>query len=258
VKANLIVLTPGKQQGKSIQLGHDLFVIGRDAACQLRPQSSQVSARHCSLVVRDEQLFIRDLNSTNGTFVDGKRLHHEQRLKGGERVQVGTLVFGVSIVRSLSGGEATALPSRPSPQETVEEAASVLLSTTNDQEPLSHNVEHVPDDPVASDAATPAQLSDEAIDENAAAILLSMANDQEPAHDRLEPFTDDLVESDLATPAQMLEEEDAASILLSMPEDQVPPDNGLEPSADDPDEIDAATPAQMYEAMRLLKWRGFL
>src|SRR5205807_700277 len=126
----------------------------------------------------------------------GKRLLHEQRLKGDERVQVGPLIFGVSIVRSLSGGEATPLPSRPSPQETVEEAASILLSMANDQEPPHDRREPLAGDLVESDVATSAQMADEAAEQDAASILLSMAEEQEPPHNGLEPSGDDPDEID--------------------------------------------------------------
>jgi predicted component of type VI protein secretion system len=160
VEANLIVLSPGKLQGKSIRLGRAPFVIGRDAACHLRPQSGRVSGRHCSVVMRDKHLFIRDLDSAGGTFVDGQRLLHERRLKGGERIQVGPLVFGVSIVHFLSEGDAIPLRGRPLPPEpTDEDAASILLLLAEDQESSEKNLEFSPGD-FEGDAPTPAQIAE--------------------------------------------------------------------------------------------------
>jgi pSer/pThr/pTyr-binding forkhead associated (FHA) protein len=156
VEASLVVLSPGTLQGKSIRLGRAPFVIGRDADCQLRPQSGRVSGRHCSFIIRGEQLFIRDLNSANGTFVDGERLLQERSLHGGERIQVGPLVFGVSIVRLLS--EEDPAPLSESPFATDEDAASILL-VTKDQETAGKGVEFSPDD-LEGDAPTPAQVAD--------------------------------------------------------------------------------------------------
>jgi pSer/pThr/pTyr-binding forkhead associated (FHA) protein len=66
----LVVVTPGKQQGQVIPIAGPTFLIGRDPKCQLRPASAQIRTYHCALQVRDGKAFVRDLKSTNGTFVN--------------------------------------------------------------------------------------------------------------------------------------------------------------------------------------------
>jgi hypothetical protein len=49
MKLSLVVLTPGKMEGKSIPITLSQFLIGRDPQCHLRPASALVSKRHCAL-----------------------------------------------------------------------------------------------------------------------------------------------------------------------------------------------------------------
>jgi pSer/pThr/pTyr-binding forkhead associated (FHA) protein len=145
----LVVLSAGKSQGKAIPVTRFPFLIGRDPACQLRPGSGLVSGRHCALVLRDGRLFVRDLNSTNGTLLDGVALGEERQLKGGERIQVGPLVFGVTIERLVSVSDPTPLPGmegQSAPETEDDEAASILLFLARDDKSPSGGVEFGPDD----------------------------------------------------------------------------------------------------------------
>lgn len=69
------------------------FVIGRSGG-DLNLDDQAVSRRHCELVRKDEQWIVRDLGSSNGTFVNGERAA-ERTLKDGDRLRVGQteLVF---------------------------------------------------------------------------------------------------------------------------------------------------------------------
>lgn len=48
--------------------------MGRDPQCDLRLSRATVSAMHCLLIKRDRRLLVRDLNSLNGTRVNGQRV----------------------------------------------------------------------------------------------------------------------------------------------------------------------------------------
>src|SRR4051812_14012985 len=64
-----------------VPLEHDL-IIGRDAECQVRLDGNGVSRRH-AIIHRQGPLFaIKDLGSTNGTFVNGKRTEHAAVMPG--------------------------------------------------------------------------------------------------------------------------------------------------------------------------------
>src|SRR5215470_17432209 len=60
--------------GSPVELSKDLTLIGRKEGCDLRLDHKSVSKIHCVLVKTDGLLFLRDLGSTNGTKVNGKRV----------------------------------------------------------------------------------------------------------------------------------------------------------------------------------------
>jgi EAL domain-containing protein (putative c-di-GMP-specific phosphodiesterase class I) len=71
------------------------FQIGRRSGLHLTLRSRIVSGLHAEIVPRDDQLLLRDLNSTNGTFINGEKLSGEQLLREGDLVQFADLVFRV-------------------------------------------------------------------------------------------------------------------------------------------------------------------
>lgn len=58
---------------RKVTVRHDI-VIGRGADCNLRLSAPQISRRHCFLRVGRDGVSVTDLDSSNGTFVDGKRI----------------------------------------------------------------------------------------------------------------------------------------------------------------------------------------
>lgn len=80
--------------------------IGRDPTSEIVVSGGHVSRRHAELILRDEQLWIRDLGSSNGTYVNGKKTH-EQPLYLGDEVKVDAVVFRV--VQGLSPKAAPAV-----------------------------------------------------------------------------------------------------------------------------------------------------
>lgn len=66
--------------------------MGREASCQLVLASKQVSRKHCEVRLAADGLIIRDLNSANGTKVNGTRIPPQQDvpLKCGDRVEIGS------------------------------------------------------------------------------------------------------------------------------------------------------------------------
>src|SRR5690348_15369570 len=53
MKLSLLVMTPGKQEGKALEIKLSQFVVGRDPQCHLRPASPLISKRHCAIIQRD-------------------------------------------------------------------------------------------------------------------------------------------------------------------------------------------------------------
>lgn len=71
-------------------------MIGRDDDCQIVLDEDPVSRRHAKVLFLDQKPELLDLGSTNGTFLNGKRVHRAF-LKDGDRIQVGGSVFEVKI-----------------------------------------------------------------------------------------------------------------------------------------------------------------
>jgi DNA-binding winged helix-turn-helix (wHTH) protein len=86
-------------KGRPLLLSPGTLVIGRDAACGVWVDEDGVSRKHARLHVPDEPsesgVTIEDLGSTNGTYVQGRRITGEASLKNGDRIRLGgaTLIF---------------------------------------------------------------------------------------------------------------------------------------------------------------------
>jgi predicted component of type VI protein secretion system len=81
----------GSQVGALLPLAEGKFLIGREHDCHLRPNSELVSRHHCAFTRDAFAVRLRDLGSTNGTFVNGERVRGTAVLKPGDRVVVGKL-----------------------------------------------------------------------------------------------------------------------------------------------------------------------
>jgi eukaryotic-like serine/threonine-protein kinase len=96
---------------------HDSFLIGRSRDAHLYlPDDRYFSRNHCLLEINPPRSFLRDLNSTNGTFLNGRRVTHEY-LSDGDRIQCGETVLIVEVraneSKDLSETTQDALPHRP-------------------------------------------------------------------------------------------------------------------------------------------------
>jgi pSer/pThr/pTyr-binding forkhead associated (FHA) protein len=73
--ASRIVVTAGPKEGLDIELlPEEQFTIGRSGDSSLVVRDEVTSTHHARLMLWNEQWMIQDLDSTNGTFVDGKRV----------------------------------------------------------------------------------------------------------------------------------------------------------------------------------------
>ena len=88
----------GPQTGRSFTFDqHDTFMIGRSEDAHFcLPQDRFFSRHHCIVEIAPPQAFLRDLGSTNGTFVNGLRVDSTY-LKHGDRIQGGETVLEVQV-----------------------------------------------------------------------------------------------------------------------------------------------------------------
>jgi predicted component of type VI protein secretion system len=136
MKLSLVVLTPGKTQGVAIPITLSQFVIGRDPQCNLRPASALISKRHCVIIQRKNQVFLRDFDSTNGSFVNDQPVQNEVELHTGDTLKVGPLEFRVQIeaTGSLPVNQLTPPPPTKKAEESSDdESAAALLLSLHDE-----------------------------------------------------------------------------------------------------------------------------
>jgi predicted component of type VI protein secretion system len=89
----------GKHAGQEISVPTSKpFLFGRGEDCQLRAGSELVSRHHCVLMIDGESIFVRDLASRNGTFVNGQRVTGESEIANGDELAVGPLKFTLCVL----------------------------------------------------------------------------------------------------------------------------------------------------------------
>lgn len=74
-------------------LHQDATVVGRRRDCDLCILSAEVSRRHCVLRTENGRVHVEDLDSSNGTFVNGSRVVGKQVVKPGDHLQIGPMEF---------------------------------------------------------------------------------------------------------------------------------------------------------------------
>jgi hypothetical protein len=112
MKISLVVLTAGKMMGKEIPITAAEFRIGKDPSCQLKPASG-VSDKHCAFLVKQGKLFLVDLGSSEGTFVNDNKISAEVELKLKDKVKVGPLLFEVKFEAPTANPAVAAPAAKP-------------------------------------------------------------------------------------------------------------------------------------------------
>ena len=104
--AKLVLLSVG-MTGRTHELKVDKTTIGRVEDNAFQIAESSVSSHHCEVLLRGDEVLVKDLNSTNGTFINGEKIT-ESVLKPGRTLRVGQVEL------RLENG-APAAPAAPSP-----------------------------------------------------------------------------------------------------------------------------------------------
>jgi EAL domain-containing protein (putative c-di-GMP-specific phosphodiesterase class I) len=89
-------------QVRLIPIRSNPFYVGRRSDSGLCLRHNCVSKKHAELTLSTDELWVRDLNSTNGTYVNGERLTTSTRLHPGDILQFATMAFRVSRTEHFS------------------------------------------------------------------------------------------------------------------------------------------------------------
>jgi pSer/pThr/pTyr-binding forkhead associated (FHA) protein len=209
-----VVLAPDSKKGSfAVRLP---IIVGRSEEAKFRIQQDRVSRKHCEFFSADGRVFIRDLGSTNGTFLEDEQVPTSAKVQvpSGAVVRVGSLVFRVDYEEATDGTTTATGPRIDEADEAMldtqstgddGDVAGVNLEPTDEAEPPPPVTEDAPDEsagPVFTDAPATGddelEPEEEPADLDAALEGLPAATDAEPPS--AEGFA--FLESATAAPAE--------------------------------------------------------
>lgn len=116
----------GPNPGMTFPLEQEEILLGRDLANDITIGDPEVSRRHARFFMRDDNFFVEDLGSTNGTFLNGERISSPKQLRVGDVITLGenvVLVFekpsvdlDATTVTPPAAREEELMPAAPQPQ----------------------------------------------------------------------------------------------------------------------------------------------
>jgi diguanylate cyclase (GGDEF)-like protein len=93
-KANgCLIVIYGPEMGRRVQVGTEPVIIGRGAQCEIQVDQESVSRNHCRIRFSGTEFLVRDLGSTNGTYVNDDIVDEEGRLRHGDQLKVGRTIL---------------------------------------------------------------------------------------------------------------------------------------------------------------------
>ncbi len=93
-----LVLRGGSIDGKIVTIHSDRFVIGRSHECDLKVNSGALSRRHAVIETHNRIVTIQDLDSTNGTYLNGRKISDTMGLHDTDILHLGPLDAQVRII----------------------------------------------------------------------------------------------------------------------------------------------------------------
>lgn len=115
--AKLVILSEG-MTGRSHELTAEKTTIGRLEDNTFTIGDPSVSSHHCEVLLRGGEVIVRDLNSTNGTYINGERIT-EAPLKPGQILRLGQVELRLEAEAPAAAAPAAAGPPRKTPEGTM-------------------------------------------------------------------------------------------------------------------------------------------
>src|SRR5947209_12932542 len=153
-----LLIVQGRSVTNTIKLNDGVTTIGRHDDCQLRIKSSQVSRKHCELFEKKGLLLVKDLGSSNGTYVNGKRIQEQRVLEPGDELTIGQVKLKVA----KAGQAPPPSPSKPAMKPGDTAVVEALTAEVDDEDEFEIEFDEVPVATEAAAAVPVAAAADEA------------------------------------------------------------------------------------------------
>ncbi|MFH0937985.1 MAG: ATP-binding protein [Planctomycetota bacterium] len=125
---NELVIVSGRYRGRRIPLTKDTLRIGRDRACEIMLDDEVASRVHSEIVQRDGQFVLRDLQSTNGTYLNDTRVT-ESPLQNGDKIGIGDVILMLQLAQEKKKDTAQVVFSKE--QQDVSSCFSISLTDSH-------------------------------------------------------------------------------------------------------------------------------
>ena len=117
----------GPNKGKAFDLKEDVYTIGRSPESDIQIMDNTISRKHLKILRKNDEYFIEDLNSKNGTFVNGERVKAgvQVAVKRGVPLAVGRIFLHLS-ENYKTTDENEKRPASPAPEDRSEKDLEAL------------------------------------------------------------------------------------------------------------------------------------
>jgi pSer/pThr/pTyr-binding forkhead associated (FHA) protein len=158
-----LVVEKGRTSTRSLQLRARETIVGRREGVTLRIASAEVSRRHCRILMQKGYLTIEDLDSANGTYLNGKLIAGRQMLRPGDRLRIGPVTFVVEYQLTQAALDRMLRDQRQ--EEAIEvvddtDAVEELTEVAEELEEVTEEAEDMPLAGVLGDEADGPSLAD--------------------------------------------------------------------------------------------------
>jgi len=138
---HLVVLTPDSDRGRRIPLDKDYLVVGREPSCDVRFGDMRVSRTHAALQRRGNSVYVEDLGSSGGTFVNGAATTAFRQLHAGDVLTFASVTARLESDDAVTD-ETSTMPARPAEAAVVHHIDDQRAAVINNAEHLEY-VSHV-------------------------------------------------------------------------------------------------------------------
>lgn len=134
-----LVMFRDPEKRRDFQLSAPVTTIGRKDDCDIRIPLGDVSRHHAKITLTDAAVFLQDLGSANGTYLNNKRVEEKVKLAPGDHMVIGPVVFTVQVNGEPATIKAvkTKLRRVPSPTVPPKPSGPKNIDELEEEDPIS-------------------------------------------------------------------------------------------------------------------------